>query len=84
MTSITIERKTTAREVFNIENLKVVVANSRDIDSNNLEVFYNEIQIGSGHLNNRTNMAHIYLNADNPVLEYYLTDGIEKRSITLH
>lgn len=68
----------------NVKNLKVVRTNAKDIDSTNLVIYYNDVEIGSGHLNNRTNWAHISLNVDNQELEDFLVNGIENRTIYLN
>ena len=83
--TITITKTVTVEEKVNVkvEDLKVVRTNSRDVDSTNLEIYYEEKEIGYGHLNNRTNFAHITLNEDNQDLEDYLVDGIENRTISL-
>ena len=82
--TLTIEKTVTVEEKVNLENLKVLRTNSKDIDSTNLEIYYNDVEIGYGHLNNRTNFAHITLNEDNQDLEDYLVDGIENRDISLY
>ena len=84
--TLTITKTVTVEEEVNVkvEYLKVVKTNSRDIDSTNLEIYYEEKEIGYGHLNNRTNFAHITLNEDNQDLEDYLVDGIENRTISLN
>lgn len=81
--TLKITKTVTVEEEVNFENLKVIKTNSRDIDSTNLEIYYNDIEIGYGHLNNRTNFAHITLNEDNQDLEDYLVDSIEDRTISL-
>lgn len=84
--TLTITKTVTVEEKVNVkvEDLKVVRTNSRDIDSTNLEIYYEEEEIGYGHLNNRTNFAHITLNEDNQDLEDYLVEGIENRTISLY
>ena len=82
--TITITKTVTVEEKLNVENLKVVRTNSKDIDSINLEIYYNDEEIGYGCLNNRTNFAHINLNEYNQDLEDYLVDGIENRNIILY
>jgi hypothetical protein len=83
----TIEVKT--EEKLNLNNIQVVRSNSRDIDSINLDVYYNLEEIGYGHLNNKTNFAHITINEnllnekDECDLIDYLVDGIENRTIEL-
>jgi hypothetical protein len=83
----TIEEKT--EEKLNLNNIQVVRSNSRDIDSINLDVYYNLEEIGYGHLNNKTNFAHITINEnllnekDECDLIDYLVDGIENRTIEL-
>jgi hypothetical protein len=72
---------TEVTSTVNVENLKVLRTNSRDIDSTNLIIYYNDVEIGNGHLNNRTNYAHISLNLDNQELEDYLVEAIENRTI---
>ena len=87
--TITITKTVTVEEEVNFENLKVIRTNSRDIDSTNLEIFHNEEEIGYGHLNNRTNFAHITINEDlfkeedECDLIDFLVDGIEARTITI-
>ena len=73
----------TVEESVNPEKLNVVRTGEMDIDSTKLEIFYNEHEIGHGHLNNRTNFAHITLNDDNQDLEDFLVDAIENRTIDL-
>jgi len=88
--NLTITKTVTVEEKVNLRNLKVVRTNSRDVDSTNLEIYYNEKEIGYGHLNNRTNFAHITINEgllieeDECELIDYLVDGIENRTINLN
>ncbi len=83
----TIEIKT--EEKLNLNNISVVRANSKDIDSINLDVYYNLKEIGYGHLNNKTNFAHINIyedllnEMDECDLVDYLVDGIENRTIEI-
>lgn len=83
----TIEVKT--EEKLNLNNIQVIRSNSRDIDSINLDVYYNLEEIGYGHLNNKTNFAYITINEnllnekDECDLIDYLVDGIENRTIEL-
>ena len=91
--TITINKTVTTQEELNFKNLKVVRTNSIDIDSTNLEIFYNQQEIGCGQLNTKTNFAHVTINEDlfnegdlfkqekETELENYLVDGIEKRTI---
>ena len=85
---ITITKTVTLKEDVNFENLKVVRTNAKDVDSVNIEIYYNEEAIGYGHLNNRTNFAHITINEnlleeeDECELIDYLVDGIENRTIS--
>ena len=87
---LTITKTVTVEERVNVKDLKVVRTNSRDIDSTNLEIYYEEKEIGYGHLNNRTNLAHITINEgllieeDECELIDYLVDGIENRTISLY
>lgn len=74
---------------LNLNLLNVVRTNARDVDSTNLDVHYKGVQIGYGHLNNKTNFAHITIDegllneVDECDLIDYLVDGIESRSINL-
>tara|TARA_R110001592_G_C12559286_1_gene690988 strand:- start:167 stop:442 length:276 start_codon:yes stop_codon:yes gene_type:complete len=83
----TIEVKTEKK--LNLDNIWVARRNTRDIDSINLDVYYDNEEIGYGHLNNRTNFAHITINEnllneeDECELIDYLVDGIENRTIRL-
>ncbi len=81
---ITIKKTVMVEEKVKFENLKVLRANSKDIDSTNLEIYYNDVEIGYGHLNNRTNFAHITLNEYNQDLEDYLVNRIENRDISIY
>ena len=81
---ITIKKTIMVEEKVKFENLKVLRANSKDIDSTNLEIYYNDVEIGYGHLNNRTNFAHITLNEYNQDLEDYLVNRIENRDISIY
>ena len=82
--TITMKKTVMVEEKVKFENLKVLRANSKDIDSTNLEIYYNDVEIGYGHLNNRTNFAHITLNEYNQDLEDYLVNRIENRDINIY
>ena len=60
------------KELINVE-----FAGSRDIDSVNIEIYYDEESIGYGHYNHKTNWAHVNLEDDNHELEDFLVNGIE-------
>lgn len=87
---LTITKTVTVQEEVNLKNLKVIRTNSKDIDSTNLEILHNEEEIGYGHLNNKTNFAHVTINEglfseeDECYLEGYLVDGIENRNININ
>jgi len=66
-----------------LSNLKVVRTNPKDADSTNLVIYRNEVEIGYGHLNNRSNWAHILLDQENQELEDYLVESIENRTIRI-
>ena len=80
----------TTQEKVNLKNLQVFRTGSRDIDSIGLKIYYNEQEIGYGHLNNKKNYACITINEglmsweDGQYLEQYLAIRIEKRTITLN
>lgn len=77
--------KTTQENVtVNTKDLKVSLTNHKDVDSVNFEVYYQDSEIGYGHLNNKTNFAHVTLNDDNQDLEDYLVDAIENRNISIN
>ena len=80
---ITIEKTITVEEKVDTNKLKVMMGGQKDIDSTNLEVYYDDVEIASGHLNNKTNFAHITMNEDNQDLEDYLLDAIENRTIVI-
>lgn len=70
-----------------IDNIEVTRTGSRDIDSVNVEIFVLDKQIGYGHINHRTNFAHVtleaYINELLPELEHELVEAIESRTIEL-
>jgi hypothetical protein len=84
MAKITIIKQVRALEEVDLKKLSVVITSSRDVESNNLDVMYDGDEIGYGHLNNRTNMAHITLNEPNDELEDIIVNGIENRSININ
>jgi hypothetical protein len=81
---ITITKTITEKVQINVNDLKVFRTNSRDIDSTNLVVCYNDTKIGHGHINDITNWAHILLDIDNQELEDYLVDAIENKKINIY
>jgi|LakMenE01Jun11ns_1017448.scaffolds.fasta_scaffold9818684_4 hypothetical protein len=83
MAQITINKQVQLTEEINVKKLSVNMGNSRDIDSRNLVVYYDGEIIGYGHLNNRTNMAHITLDEPNDELEDIIVNGIENRTINI-
>jgi len=78
---ITIIKAVTSK--VNVEDLKVVKTNSRNVDSVNLVIYYDNVEIGNGHFNKKTNWAHISLDEENQDLEDYLVSGIEKKRIKI-
>ena len=86
---ITTTKTVTVKEELNFNNLKVVRTNAKDIDSVNILVFYNDKEIGNGHLNNATNFAHVNINEDlfneddESEITDYLVDSIENRKISI-
>ena len=87
--TIEITKTVVVKEEINKEELKVSRGQAKDIDSVNLTVEYKGEEIAEGHLNNRTNFAHITINEglmneeDECDLIDYLVDGIENRTINL-
>ena len=81
--------KVTVRELreveltVNKELIKVSDSGMRDNDSMRLTILYDDYEIGHGHLNLKTNFAHITLNEDNQEMEDYLVNGIEERLISI-
>jgi hypothetical protein len=88
--NINITKTVVVKEKLKVEKLKVVRTNAPDRDNTNLEIYYDETEIGYGQLNNRTNFAHVTINENllEEVEECNLIDflvaGIENRSITLY
>jgi hypothetical protein len=86
---ILITKQVQVNEEVNLQNIKVTLTNSKDIDSTNFEIHYNEKEIGYGHLNNRTNFAHATINEglfseeDECDLIDYLVDGVEARTLNI-
>jgi hypothetical protein len=78
---ITVTKTVRVEEDLKVENLTVVNAGLKDADSVNIEIYYKDVEIGHGHLNIRTNWAHVTLNEDNPELEDFLVESIEDRTI---
>jgi len=83
MAQITINKQVQLTEEVNVKKLSVNMGKARDIDSQNLVVYYDGEIIGYGHLNNRTNMAHITLDEPNDELEDIIVNGIENRTINI-
>ena len=81
---ITIVKTVVEKVEINVDDLRVVRTTSRDIDSTNILIHYGDFGLGYGHINNRTNWAHITLNEDNQELEDYLVDAIENRTINIY
>lgn len=81
---ITITKIITENVKVNVNDLKVFRTNSRDVDSTNLVVCYNDTKIGHGHINDITNWAHILLDEENQELEDYLVDAIENKKININ
>lgn len=77
----TVTSKVTSK--VNVEELKVVRTNEKSIDSTNVVIIYYNEEIGHGHINNRSNWAHVSLNEDNQDLEDYLVKSIENRLINI-
>ncbi len=82
--TITIKKTVMVEEKVKFENLKVLGTNSKYFNSTNLQIYYNDVEIGYGYLNNRTNIAHITLNEYNQDLEGYLVNRIENRDISIY
>ena len=89
-TTMTITKTITTQEKVNLKDLQVFRVGSRDVDSVGLKIYYNEQEIGYGHLNNKKNYACITINEglmsweDGQDLEQYLVKRIEERTITLN
>ena len=89
-TTITITKTITTQEKVNLKDLEVWTTGPRDIDSIGLKIYYNEQEIGYGHLNNKKNYASITINEglmsweDGQDVEQYLVKRIEDRSLTLN
>lgn len=69
---------------FNIEDIKVIRTNTRDIDSVNIVIHIKDKEIGYGHINNRTNFAHVTLDNEDAEMENYIEHAIEERTIKIN
>ena len=81
--NISITKEVTISEKINVLKLEVRRTTNKDVDSVNIEISYKNNIIGYGHINNRTNFAHIDLLQENSDLEYYLVYAIENRIIQI-
>ena len=79
------ETVTTTKEV-QIKDLHVIMGGQKDIDSTNFEVYYGDIEIAYGHLNNKTNFAHVSLinEKQNGDIGCDLVHAIENRTIAIN
>lgn len=69
---------------LNPHNFTLSWGTQRDTDSTYFAVCYKGEEIATGHLNNRTNFAHLTMNEgneENEELENYLTAAIENRTL---
>lgn len=71
------------KEELDANELKVVLGFWRDVDSQKFNVYYKGVEIASGHLNTKTNFAHVTMKKYDAEIEDYLVDGIENRTINL-
>tara|TARA_R110002153_G_scaffold125936_4_gene273121 strand:- start:781 stop:1020 length:240 start_codon:yes stop_codon:yes gene_type:complete len=77
---ITIEKMVKVTSELNTNEIDILFGGQRDVNSVNFEVYYEDIEIAYGHLNNVSNMAHVtIINEDNQDLEDYLVNRIENR-----
>lgn len=81
--TLEVTKTVTVKETVDVTKLLVIRGGQRDADSENITVHYNNKEIADGHLNNRTNWAHITMLTENEELESYLVDAIENRKITI-
>lgn len=59
----------------------------KDVDSTNFEIYYKDVEVAYGHLNNRTNFAHVSMieqNDGHEDIEDFLVEGIESRSLNIN
>ena len=66
-----------------INTITAISIDSKDSDNTNLTLHKDGIQIGHGHINNRTNFAHITLNNQDDDLQDRIALAIERGSITI-
>tara|TARA_R110000822_G_scaffold161_1_gene706 strand:- start:14213 stop:14419 length:207 start_codon:yes stop_codon:yes gene_type:complete len=66
-----------------INTITVVSIGERDADSTKLLIKQYGVEIGHGHINNRTNFAHITLNNQDDDLHNRVALAIERGSITI-
>jgi hypothetical protein len=66
---------------FDADECEIIVGGFRDDSSIGMSVFYDNVEIYSGHLNFKSGMAHLTasddLNEENDELEEYLVEQIE-------
>ena len=66
-----------------INTITAISIDSKDSDNTNLTLHKDGVQIGHGHINNRTNFAHITLNNQDDDLQDRIALAIERGSITI-
>ena len=66
-----------------INTITAISIDSKDSDNTNLTLHKDGVQIGHGHINNRTNYAHITLNNQDDDLQDRIALAIERGSITI-
>ena len=81
-------KKTIMQDELNINkinrsNLSCIIQHQRDINSNYIEIYYNNTSIAEGHLNNKTNWAHLTVKFEVEELENYLIEAVEQRKILM-
>ena len=82
--NITLQKTVSVTNPFRPTNLKLLMGGQKDVDSTNFEIYYNDIEIAFGHLNHKSNWAHVtMISSDNEELEDCLVELIENRKITI-
>lgn len=83
---IEITKTVRVTERLDVGQLIVSSMGDRDTSSIHLNVSYKDKEIAYGHLNYKSNMAHIEMTYDseyNQDLEDFLVEGIENRCLTI-
>jgi hypothetical protein len=78
---IQITKTVTVLVGVDVDKLNIVMGGMRDVESTNFEVYYDMIEVAFGHLNLRSNMAHVSMientTDESGEFEAFLVNAIE-------